>query len=54
MTQTLQEISVENKTLVLNKNQFYSDKQIENSIDLSSITSNNNQFETFIRLMPQE
>jgi hypothetical protein len=54
MTQTLQEISVENKTLVLNKNQFYSDKQIENSIDLSSIPSNNNQFETFIRLMPQE
>jgi hypothetical protein len=54
MTQTFQEISVENKTLVLNKNQFYSDKQIQNSIDLSSIPSNNNQFETFIRLMPQE
>lgn len=54
MNQTLQEINLSNKTVILEKLNFYNEKQIENSILLPEIPTQVNQFLTFVNFIPTD
>jgi len=50
MNQTLEEITLGNKTFVLNKKQYFSEQQISNSIENKEIQTTLNQFQFFSRI----
>ena len=52
MNQVLQEVNLTNKTVVLDKLTYYNNKEITNSAPLTEISSDRNQFLTFINLIP--
>ena len=52
MNQVLQEVNLTNKTVVLDKLTYYNNKEITNSAPLAEISSERNQFLTFINLIP--
>lgn len=54
MNQTLDEISIGNKKFVLNKKQYFSEQQIQNSIENKDIETNLNQFQFFSRTVKSQ
>jgi len=52
MNQTLQEVNLTNKTVVLNKSTYYNYKETTNSVPLTEISSEVNQFLSFVKLIP--
>ena len=52
MNQTLQEVNLTNKTVVLNKSTYYNHKETTNSVPLTEVSSEVNQFLSFIKLIP--
>jgi hypothetical protein len=52
MNQTLQEVNLTNKTVVLNKSTYYNNKETINSVSLTEVSSEVNQFLSFIKLIP--
>ena len=52
MNHTLQEVNLTNKTVVLNKSTYYNNKETINSVSLTEVSSEVNQFLSFIKLIP--
>lgn len=52
MNQVLQEVNLTNKTVVLDKLTYYNNKETINSVPLTEVSSERNQFLTFINLIP--
>jgi len=54
MNNIIEEVTVENKKVLLNKNTYFTDKEIINTIPLDQIDTNVNQFRSFIKLIPKD
>ena len=52
MNKTIQEVIVENKPVVLVKKEFFSEKEINNTIEPTSISDELNQIEKFKTYIP--
>jgi len=52
MNQVLEEVNLSNKTVVLDKLTYYNSKETINSVEISQVTSEVNQFLSFINLIP--